>query len=69
MSRASNLQRSLNLGFSMQNYLGKLRLHGEGHDNDNQHASDGYYVFVTLICIVLTITTAIVVTFGIEMLR
>ncbi len=68
MSRAPNLKRSLNLSFSMQSQPGKIRGREIGRHADDQSASDGYYVFVSLICLVAAITTTILVAFGIEML-
>ncbi|HML30613.1 MAG TPA: hypothetical protein PKE16_17590 [Hyphomicrobium sp.] len=37
------------------------------YDN-NRHASDGYDLLISLICIVAAMTCAIIVTFGIEAL-
>ncbi len=58
----------LNLSFAMQSYVRKNRLPEDRCHADDHHASDGYYVFVSLICAVASITTAIVLMFSIEML-
>ncbi|MFA5955489.1 hypothetical protein [Hyphomicrobium sp.] len=47
----------------MQKHAGKVRL-----CEDDHHASDGYHVFISLICVVVVMTCAIIVAFGIEML-
>ncbi len=47
----------------MQKYAGKVRV----CQNDD-HVSDGYYVFVSLIGVVVVMTCAILLAFGVEML-
>lgn len=47
----------------MQRHTGKIRL-----CEDDPHASDGYYVLISLICIVVATTCAILLAFGVEML-
>jgi hypothetical protein len=47
----------------MQKQASKIRL-----CDDDRLTSDGYYVFISLICVVVAMTCAIVVAFGIEML-
>lgn len=47
----------------MQKHAGKIRL-----CEDDHHASDGYYVLISLICIVVAMTCALIATYGIEML-
>lgn len=50
------------LDFCMQKQAGKIRL------CEDDHASDGYYVLISLICIVVAMTSALIITYGIEML-
>ncbi|WP_290982228.1 hypothetical protein [Hyphomicrobium sp.] len=47
----------------MQKHAAKVRV-----CESNDPASDGYYVFVSLICTVLVMICAILLAFGIEML-
>lgn len=47
----------------MQKHAAKVRL-----CDDDHHASDGYYVLISLICVVVAMTCAILLAFGIEML-
>lgn len=63
MSRASFFGRLFHLGSSMQKHAAKVRV-----CESNDPASDGYYVFVSLICTVLVMICAILLAFGIEML-
>jgi hypothetical protein len=51
------------LGFRMQKHAAKIRL------CENDHSvSDGYYVFLCLICAVAVMICTILLAFGIEML-
>lgn len=47
----------------MQKPIGKIRVY-----ETDPHTSDGYYVLISLICIVVAMTCALIVTYGIEML-
>ncbi|MFT3729935.1 MAG: hypothetical protein QM780_00715 [Hyphomicrobium sp.] len=47
----------------MQKHAAKIRI-----CEDDHHTSDGYYVFVSVICAVAAMTSAIVLAFGIEMI-
>lgn len=49
--------------FSMPKHAGKIRV-----DEVMHHASDGYYVFIGLICVVASTTLAVLISLGIEML-
>lgn len=64
MSPPSSLEGSSALGAQMQKQLAKIRL-----PQDDPHASDGYHVFISLVCTVGLMTSAIVLAFAIEMLR
>lgn len=47
----------------MPKHAGKIRF-----DEVKHHPSDGYYVFIGLICVVASTTLAVLISFGIEML-
>lgn len=56
-------ERRLSAGLRMQKPIGKIRVY-----ETDPHTSDGYYVLISLICIVVAMTCALIVTYGIEML-
>ena len=59
----SNLEGYQTPGFSMHKHAGKVPTSAQ-----DDHASDGYYVFVSLICAVLATICMILLAVGIELL-